>query len=158
MASLKVATHNSSLIYFWRDLWDISFGKFTCQPPLLWQCRFQGLIALNVVILNIFHQILLLFFNSFWLDRAATPARVSLGVTTVLTITTLLSASNNNLPATAYPKVPYLTLKVLFLLFQILKFCCMCLNLFGVIIANILFKKWDTMIFRPMQVRQLHYC
>jgi hypothetical protein len=39
------------------------------------------------------------------LDRSATPARVSLGVTTVLTITTLLSSANNNLPATAYPKV-----------------------------------------------------
>jgi len=30
--------------------------------------------------------------------------RVSLGVTTVLTITTLLSSANMNLPATAYPK------------------------------------------------------
>ena len=47
-------------------------------------------------------------FTSFWLDRAATPARVSLGVTTVLTITTLLSSANNNLPPTAYPKVTYL--------------------------------------------------
>jgi hypothetical protein len=44
-------------------------------------------------------------FTSFWFDRAATPARVSLGVTTVLTMTTLLSSANNNLPPTAYPKV-----------------------------------------------------
>jgi hypothetical protein len=43
--------------------------------------------------------------SSFWLDRLATPARVSLGVTTVLTMTTLLSSANKNLPATAYPKV-----------------------------------------------------
>lgn len=48
--------------------------------------------------------IVVISFTSFWLDRAATPARVSLGVTTVLTITTLLSSANINLPPTAYPK------------------------------------------------------
>ena len=49
--------------------------------------------------------IVLMSFTSFWLDRNATPARVSLGVTTVLTMTTLLSSANKNLPHTAYPKV-----------------------------------------------------
>jgi gamma-aminobutyric acid receptor subunit beta len=49
--------------------------------------------------------IVVISFTSFWLERSATPARVSLGVTTVLTITTLLSSSNSNLPPTAYPKV-----------------------------------------------------
>ena len=49
--------------------------------------------------------IVLMSFTSFWLDRGATPARVSLGVTTVLTMTTLLSSANKNLPHTAYPKV-----------------------------------------------------
>ena len=48
--------------------------------------------------------IVVIAFSSFWLDRSATPARVSLGVTTVLTITTLLSSANGNLPHTAYPK------------------------------------------------------
>ena len=48
--------------------------------------------------------IVVMSFSSFWLDRQAVPARVSLGVTTVLTITTLLSSSNINLPVTAYPK------------------------------------------------------
>lgn len=49
--------------------------------------------------------IVFMSFTSFWLDRTATPARVSLGVTSTLTMTTLLSSSNNNLPPTAYPKV-----------------------------------------------------
>ncbi len=48
--------------------------------------------------------IVIISFSSFWLDRSSTPARVSLGVTTVLTITTLLSSANLNLPPTAYPK------------------------------------------------------
>ena len=32
---------------------------------------------------------------SFWLNRGATPARVGLGVTTVLTMTTLISSTNS---------------------------------------------------------------
>ena len=49
--------------------------------------------------------IVVISWTSFWLERSAIPARVSLGVTTVLSITTLLSNSNDNLPPTAYPKV-----------------------------------------------------
>ena len=45
------------------------------------------------------------WFN-FWLNRSATPARITLGVTTVLTLTTLMSNANANLPKTSYPKVP----------------------------------------------------
>nr|ALS46608.1 GABA gated chloride channel RDL2 [Tetranychus cinnabarinus] len=41
---------------------------------------------------------------SFWLHRNATPARVSLGVTTVLTMTTLMSSTNAQLPKISYIK------------------------------------------------------
>ncbi|XP_076057121.1 gamma-aminobutyric acid receptor subunit beta-like [Oratosquilla oratoria] len=41
---------------------------------------------------------------SFWLSRSATPARVSLGVTTVLTMTTLMSSTNAALPKISYVK------------------------------------------------------
>ena len=41
---------------------------------------------------------------SFWLNRGATPARVSLGVTTVLTMTTLTSTTNSSLPKISYMK------------------------------------------------------
>ncbi|KAL3185511.1 hypothetical protein MRX96_029078 [Rhipicephalus microplus] len=41
---------------------------------------------------------------SFWLHRNATPARVSLGVTTVLTMTTLMSSTNAALPKISYVK------------------------------------------------------
>ena len=37
--------------------------------------------------------------------RRATPARITLGVTTVLTITTLKANADSNLPHTSYPKV-----------------------------------------------------
>ena len=41
---------------------------------------------------------------SFWLNRGAAPARVSLGVTTVLTMTTLMSSVNAALPKISYMK------------------------------------------------------
>ena len=41
---------------------------------------------------------------SFWLNRGATPARVTLGVTTVLTMTSLTSSTNSQLPKISYMK------------------------------------------------------
>ena len=41
---------------------------------------------------------------SFWLDPNAVPARVSLGVTTLLTMSTQTASINNSLPPVAYPK------------------------------------------------------
>ena len=37
--------------------------------------------------------------------RSATPARITLGVTTVLTLCTLMAKADASLPSTAYPKV-----------------------------------------------------
>ena len=41
---------------------------------------------------------------SFWLDPNAVPARVSLGVTTLLTMSTQTASINNSLPPVAYTK------------------------------------------------------
>ena len=41
---------------------------------------------------------------SFWLDPEATPARVSLGVTTLLTMATTQSGINAQLPPVSYTK------------------------------------------------------
>ena len=41
---------------------------------------------------------------SFWLNRGAAPARVGLGVTTVLTMTTLINSVNAALPKISYVK------------------------------------------------------
>ena len=58
--------------------------------------------------------IVLMSFISLVLDRNACAARVSLGVTTVLTITTLMHSAKSNLPHTSYPKVSY---KVIFVFY-----------------------------------------
>ncbi|VDL66963.1 unnamed protein product [Nippostrongylus brasiliensis] len=41
---------------------------------------------------------------SFWLDKDSVPARVTLGVTTLLTMTTQASGVNANLPPVSYTK------------------------------------------------------
>lgn len=41
---------------------------------------------------------------SFWLDPNAIPARVSLGVTTLLTMATQISGINSSLPPVSYTK------------------------------------------------------
>lgn len=48
--------------------------------------------------------IVMISWVSFWLHRNATPARVALGVTTVLTMTTLMSSTNAALPKVSYIK------------------------------------------------------
>ncbi|KAI1286411.1 Gamma-aminobutyric acid receptor subunit beta [Halotydeus destructor] len=48
--------------------------------------------------------IVIISWVSFWLHRNATPARVALGVTTVLTMTTLMSSTNSQLPKISYIK------------------------------------------------------
>jgi Neurotransmitter-gated ion-channel transmembrane region len=48
--------------------------------------------------------IVVLSWISFWLHRDASPARVALGITTVLTMTTILSSSNASLPKISYLK------------------------------------------------------
>ena len=59
---------------------------------------------------------------SFWLDPNAVPARVSLGVTTLLTMSTQTASINNSLPPVAYTKaidvwtgVSFLAILALFL-------------------------------------------
>jgi hypothetical protein len=48
--------------------------------------------------------IVIISWVSFWINRGATPARVGLGVTTVLTMTTLMTSTNAALPKVSYVK------------------------------------------------------
>merc|ERR1712018_253360 len=48
--------------------------------------------------------IVIMSWVSFWLNRGAAPARVGLGVTTVLTTTTLINSVNAALPKISYMK------------------------------------------------------
>ena len=51
---------------------------------------------------------------SFYLDRASAPARTGLGVTTVLTMVTLMGSVNSSLPKISYMKALDIYLAVCF--------------------------------------------
>ncbi|GAB6033166.1 hypothetical protein CHUAL_012773 [Chamberlinius hualienensis] len=70
-------------------------------------CEIQFVRSMGYYLIQIYipsSLIVVISWVSFWLNRNATPARVSLGVTTVLTMTTLMSSTNAALPKISYVK------------------------------------------------------
>uniref|UniRef100_A0AC34F0M0 Neurotransmitter-gated ion-channel transmembrane domain-containing protein n=1 Tax=Panagrolaimus sp. ES5 TaxID=591445 RepID=A0AC34F0M0_9BILA len=61
-----------------------------------------GFYLMNIIIPSVL--IVMISWVSFWLNREASPARVGLGVTTVLTITTVITTTNNSMPKVSYIK------------------------------------------------------
>ncbi|XP_060531628.1 gamma-aminobutyric acid receptor subunit beta-like isoform X2 [Cylas formicarius] len=70
-------------------------------------CEIQFVRSMGYYLIQIYIPsglIVIISWVSFWLNRNATPARVNLGVTTVLTMTTLMSSTNAALPKISYVK------------------------------------------------------
>jgi len=70
-------------------------------------CDIQFVRSMGYYLIQIYipsSLIVVISWVSFWLNRNASPARVSLGVTTVLTMTTLMSSTNAALPKISYVK------------------------------------------------------
>lgn len=70
-------------------------------------CEIQFARSLGFYLIQIYipaSLIVVISWVSFWLHRNASPARVALGVTTVLTMTTLISSTNAQLPKISYIK------------------------------------------------------
>ncbi|XP_059079312.1 gamma-aminobutyric acid receptor subunit beta-like isoform X3 [Tigriopus californicus] len=70
-------------------------------------CEIQFVRSMGYYLIQIYipsSLIVIISWVSFWLNRGATPARVSLGVTTVLTMTTLMASTNAALPKISYVK------------------------------------------------------
>ena len=70
-------------------------------------CEIQFVRSMGYYLIQIYipsSLIVVISWVSFWLNRGATPARVGLGVTTVLTMTTLISSTNSALPKISYVK------------------------------------------------------
>ena len=70
--------------------------------------------------------IVLLSEVSFWISRESSPARISLGITTVLTMTTLISSTQSNLPKISYLKAidVYLVNCFLMVFAALLEYAC----------------------------------
>lgn len=81
---------------------DLSTGNYSRLV-----CQIQFSRSLGFYLIQIYipaSLIVVISWVSFWLHRNATPARVALGVTTVLTMTTLISSTNAQLPKISYIK------------------------------------------------------
>lgn len=81
---------------------DVVAGNFTCIRADFHLSRNQGYFIIQVYIPSIL--IVLLSWVSFWLDVDSIPARISLGVLTVLTMTTQSSGARASLPRVSYVK------------------------------------------------------
>ncbi|KAL5007862.1 hypothetical protein ScPMuIL_016668 [Solemya velum] len=77
-------------------------GKFTCLKVDFHLRRNIGYYMIQIYIPSIF--IVMLSWVSFWLNIDAVPARISLGILTVLTMTTQKSGAVSSLPRVSYVK------------------------------------------------------
>ena len=79
--------------------WTGNYSRLACEIQFV---RAMGYYLIQVYIPS--SLIVIISWVSFWLNRGATPARVGLGVTTVLTMTTLMASTNAALPKISYVK------------------------------------------------------
>lgn len=77
-------------------------GKYTCIRADFILEREIGYYMIQIYIPSFL--IVVLSWVSFWIAVEATPARVSLGITTVLTITSMRSEAASSLPKVSYVK------------------------------------------------------
>ncbi|NXW38367.1 GLRA2 protein, partial [Phaetusa simplex] len=75
---------------------DKELGKFTCIEVKFHLERQMGYYLIQMYIPSLL--IVILSWVSFWINMDAAPARVALGITTVLTMTTQSSGSRASLP------------------------------------------------------------
>ncbi|XP_053400592.1 glycine receptor subunit alpha-2-like [Mercenaria mercenaria] len=86
--------------FVWHFL--ITWGKFACLQAWIRLNRKVGYYIVQVFVPSVL--IVVLSWVSFWMDHDAVPARVSLGVLTVLTMTTQSSGAKQSLPQVSYVK------------------------------------------------------
>uniref|UniRef100_A0A0N5CEA1 Gamma-aminobutyric acid receptor subunit beta n=1 Tax=Strongyloides papillosus TaxID=174720 RepID=A0A0N5CEA1_STREA len=100
---------NFSLPQFKRTAYKLITAKATTSSGSYIRLKVQitftrqiGFYLMNIIVPSIL--IVTISWVSFWLDRGSSPARTGLGVTTVLTETTLITTTNNSMPKVSYIK------------------------------------------------------
>uniref|UniRef100_A0A0K0EDH7 Gamma-aminobutyric acid receptor subunit beta n=1 Tax=Strongyloides stercoralis TaxID=6248 RepID=A0A0K0EDH7_STRER len=100
---------NFSLPQFKRTAYKMITAKATTSSGSYIRLKVQitftrqiGFYLMNIIVPSIL--IVTISWVSFWLDRGSSPARTGLGVTTVLTETTLITTTNNSMPKVSYIK------------------------------------------------------
>ena len=90
-----------TLTCLWADLNAVS-GNYTCLSADFRLTREYGYYIAQVYVPSCL--IVMLSWVSFWIDLEAIPARVSLGLLTVLTMTTQSTGEKSSLPKVSYVK------------------------------------------------------
>jgi hypothetical protein len=81
---------------------DVFPGNYSCIQATFFLQRLVGFFVLQTYIPSIL--IVVLSWVGFWINKDSEPARIALGVTTVLTMTTQLTTSRSNTMRVSYLK------------------------------------------------------
>ena len=100
----------------------LSSGEFPCLKIIFVLRREIGFFLIQVYVPSIL--IVILSWVSFWINVDAIPARVSLGLLTVLTMTTQSTAANQALPRVSYVKAidVWMSMCLVFVFIALLEF------------------------------------
>ena len=90
------------VINVWRHEWWNDVGAFPCQEIRFLLKRDIGFFLIQVYMPTML--VVILSWVSFWINVEASPARVSLGLLTVLTMTTQSTGVNQSMPRVSYVK------------------------------------------------------
>ena len=119
---LSYHCYHKTLLFAASYFWEMPNEPIRRPEPEIWQlfpilfilgnysrlaCEIQFVRSMGYYLIQIYipsSLIVIISWVSFWLNRGATPARVGLGVTTVLTMTTLMASTNAALPKISYVK------------------------------------------------------
>ena len=93
---MTFAAITKTCFYQLLHLFHNQLGKFTCIEVRFHLERQMGYYLIQMYIPSLL--IVILSWVSFWINMDAAPARVALGITTVLTMTTQSSGSRASLP------------------------------------------------------------
>ena len=85
------------------DTFTCLLGEYSCLKVTLLFKREFSYYLLTIYVPSC--MLVIVSWISFWLDSKSVPARVSLGVTTLLTVSTQTAGVNRSLPPVAYTKV-----------------------------------------------------
>ncbi|RUS84781.1 hypothetical protein EGW08_007465 [Elysia chlorotica] len=104
LGSCKIAhkIFNGSIIEFSCCCEKLNMGSFSCRQVSLYLARAYGYYLAQVYIPSVL--IVILSWVNFWLDIDAIPARISLGLLSVLTMTTMSVGTRSSLPRVSYIK------------------------------------------------------
>ena len=116
---------NNKCIYRKRNLYTscaIYVGAFPCLEIQFVLQRKLGFVLLQVYVPSML--VVILSWVSFWLNVEASPARVSLGLLTVFTITTQSASVNASLPRVSYIKAidVWMSACLIFVVFGLLEY------------------------------------